>query len=660
MPQEKKTRKNGLPQMQTRALVRPDSLNEEARSVEICFTTGERGLRTPYYDEPYYEELEISLTGIRTDRLDKGLSVIDSHRMYNGIEGVYGITSEWRIEGSELIGTVTFADDEESDKVYRKVATGILPHVSLGYIIHRMQRVGEQDGIPIFRAIDWSPTELSIVPVSFETTNGVRSGERSLLHECIIEDNTMPQDKKPDGSPVPVVAPVVAPAPVEQTRVIEPVAPVISESQVRGDLTAFMTASRQAGFDVEHATRAYTEGKKINDYREELLKELSERSLKNAPTVPLVDDKRTDHAQAKRDDLGSAIATRITGNRKELSDNARAFSQMPIMEAMRHYSMMNGDQNVLGLSSLAFASRALQSTSDLPLILENVMNRELLAAYEETVRTFTAFARRTSVNDFRAKNTYQMGDAPSLLPLGEGGEYKHGKFSESKESYRISTYARKIGFTRQMMINDDLSALQRFPQMFGGAAARLESDIVWGLLLNYDFIAKKAANHRLSDNTALFTLAHGNLLQGAANGLNDVGLSALRKLGRDQKTLDKNFLNVEFNAIAVGSTLETQAQKILNGTIMANTTADVNVFKASSDLIVEPRIEAVPGGDKAFYAMSRQIAAIEYAYLAGNEGVYTEVVESTDIDGTTILARHDFGAGFEDYRGIAKSTGVAA
>ena len=672
--EQNQTRKVNMPIMNTNALIRPDTVNEEARSVEISFTTGERGLRQPYWDEPYFEELEISSAAIRSERLDKGLSVIDSHRVYDGIDGVHGVTSDWRIDGDALVGTVVFADDEDSDKVFRKVASGILRHVSLGYTIHRMQRMGEEDGIPVYRAVDWSPTELSIVPVSFETTNGVRSAERNQLNECIIEDNNMLNKKHVKRSPaddpaapkgnaggneLPVVeqraAPVAAPvAPVA----VAPVA-VVNESEIRGNLNGFLEAAKQAGFETEHATRAFTAGTTVGDYRTSLLRELGERSNANAPGTPMVDDGRTDQVQAKREDLATAIASRLTGNAKDLSDNARAFAQMPMMEAMRHYMISNGQRDVLGMSGLHFAGRALQTTSDLPLILENVMNKELLAAYEESTRTFTSFARRTTVNDFREKNTYKMGDAPNLLPLGESGEYKYGKFSESKESYRLSTYARKLGFTRQMMMNDDLSALSRFPQMFGGAAARLESDIVWGLILNYDFITNKVANHKLSDGKALYHADHKNLLTGATSAFSQDGLSLLRKLGRDQRTLDDKFMNVAYNIIAVGSTLETQAEQILTGITTPASTSSVNVFKDKFDVIIEPRLEAVAGGASAYYAFSRAIQAIEYAYLAGNEGLYTEVVDSTDIDGTTILARHDFGAGFEDHRGTAKSTGVA-
>lgn len=665
-----------LPLMQGRALIAPDSLNEDDRSVELIFSTGERGLRQPFLDDPYYEELEISTQAIRTERLDKGLSVIDSHRVHEGIDGVFGITGEYSIVNGELRGRASFSDDAESESKFRKVANGTLRHVSLGYIIHRMQYVGDaDDGLPILRAIDWTPTELSFVPVSFETTNGVRSAEQPL-HKCEIEiEDTQMWNKKhrmlsanpsaDNGAAPSGEAPTATPTP--QQRAAEPApqaqepaptpAPTVDLAAVRGGITEFTTAAKHAGADIEGATRAFAEGTSINDYRAQLLAGLAARANENAPNVPMT-GQRNDQSQLALDDLGAAVRARITGDYKDLNDNARGLAQLPMMETMRHYMMQKGDKNVLGDSSLNFAKRALHSTSDLPLILENVMNKELLAAYQAELKTFESIARRTTVNDFREKNTYKLGDAPSLKPLGEHGEYEYGTFSESKESYRISTYARKIGFTRQLLINDDLSALQRFPQLFGGSAVRLENDIVWGLILNYDFINNKAASHTLSDGKALFDTDHNNLLTtGSALSLDT--LSNVRKLGRNQKTLDGHILNVEYNTLAVGVDLETQAQKILSGTYTPDNVNDINIFRNAMSLIIEPRISQVSGGSTAQYYFSRQLQAIEYAYLAGNEGLYTETVESTDVDGTTILARHDFGAGFEDWRGAAKANGTA-
>ena len=77
--------------------------------------------------------------------------------------------------------------------------------------------------------------------------------------------------------------------------------------------------------------------------------------------------------------------------------------------------------------------------------------------------------------DFKAMNRVQLGEAPQLLKVSEGGEFKRGTISESKESYRIETYGRVVAITRQVLINDDLDAFTRIPAMYGTAIATLPS-----------------------------------------------------------------------------------------------------------------------------------------------------------------------------------------
>ena len=54
-----------------------------------------------------------------------------------------------------------------------------------------------------------------------------------------------------------------------------------------------------------------------------------------------------------------------------------------------------------------------------------------------------------------------IAEAPQLLKVSEGGEFKRGTIAESKESYRIETYGRVVAITRQVLINDDLDAFTR-------------------------------------------------------------------------------------------------------------------------------------------------------------------------------------------------------
>ena len=54
------------------------------------------------------------------------------------------------------------------------------------------------------------------------------------------------------------------------------------------------------------------------------------------------------------------------------------------------------------------------------------------------------------------------------------------------------------------------------------------------------------------------------------------------------------------------------------------------------------------------------IDTIEYAYLDGQDGVFTETRMGFEVDGMEVKARHDFGAKAIDHRGFYKNPGAAA
>ena len=56
--------------------------------------------------------------------------------------------------------------------------------------------------------------------------------------------------------------------------------------------------------------------------------------------------------------------------------------------------------------------------------------------------------------------------------------------------------------------------------------------------------------------------------------------------------------------------------------------------------------------------MAMAIDTFEYAYLEGQDGVYTETRIGFKLDGMELKIRHDFGAGVIDYRGMYKNPGA--
>lgn len=674
-------RKATMPSMRVNGTFRPDTVNVEERTIEVCFTTGQGGKRYDWYnDNEYIEELDVTTDSVRTERLDKGLSVIDSHRSHGGIDGVFGITEAYRFEDGELIGTVRFASDEDSDKKFKKAADGILRHVSLGYKVHKyLKSRGENDKLDTYRAVDWEPTELSFVPVSFETTNGVRAeqreNEKTNEVEILVEEKPMNEeqrarlallqgmttrsaDEDTELNALLAIQSRSAPAQVVEATPATPATPAVDVNSIRanerGALSPMLTAVRNAGIDQQFALDEFAKGTSIDNFRSLVIDKLGQQSNDSIVRTELNSDNTDDKSSKFREAAENALLLR-TGSDVEFTEQMRQFSGLTLHDMGRMFIEQSG-VSTLGMSRQKVAERAFHSSSDFPLILENVMNKNLQAAYQETPQTFQGLGRRTTVNDFREKHTYTLGDAPNLKPLGENGEYKAGTFSEGKEKYSIATYARKIGFTRQMLINDDMSALDRMPAMFGAAGSRLESDIVWGLLLNYNFLEGKAANIKMADGKTLFHADHKNLLTGAGSALSKTSLAELRKLGRKQKTLDDNYMNIGFNDIVVPEDLELTAEELLFYNIQATEIGKQNPFINKLGLRIEPRLSQV--STTAWYAFSKMVDTFEYAYLAGEQEMYTEVNTHTDIDGLEIKVRKDFGAGLIDWRGMAKANGA--
>jgi phage major head subunit gpT-like protein len=205
-----------------------------------------------------------------------------------------------------------------------------------------------------------------------------------------------------------------------------------------------------------------------------------------------------------------------------------------------------------------------------------------------------------------------------------------------------------VAITRQTIINDDLNALTRLPAAFGAAAADLESDIVYAIL---------SGNPNMADGKALFVAAHGNL--GTASAVTEVALGAAYRMFGSQKGLEGRPISIlPRYLIAPPGSRSIEAMKQITATTPV-ATADVNPFAGRLQVIEEPRLIPTSGADPWFMAADpARVDTIEFAYLDGQEGVYTETRTGFEVDGVEIKARHDFAAKAIDHRGLYKNAGV--
>jgi hypothetical protein len=335
---------------------------------------------------------------------------------------------------------------------------------------------------------------------------------------------------------------------------------------------------------------------------------------------------------------------------------ARNYRGMRLMEIGRVFFEEAHGVKLRNLSTLELAGTLLgmraapgmHSTSDFANLLANVANKRLRDAYANAPQTFKAFCRQTTNSDFKQKSVVQLSAAPAFKLVREGQEYSYGGLTDGVEKYALATFGRIIAITRQALINDDLSAFDRLPMMIGRAAADLESNTVYDILLT---------NPNMNDGVALFHANHGNLL--SASVIDETNLTLADKAMREQRgyakaSADREYLNLFPKFILTGNAKRVEAQKITSA-VSPTATASVNVFQNAMQPIVEQRIS----GNKWFLiADPASIDTIEYAYLDGEEGIFTEQRQGFNVDGLELKARLDFAAKAIDWRGMTYNPGA--
>lgn len=392
----------------------------------------------------------------------------------------------------------------------------------------------------------------------------------------------------------------------------------------------------------------------------DLVAESSQRTAIN-PRVQMVSDEG-DTLRAKVADAVAlranpqAISRNTEGERERIAA-AREFRGMSLMEIGREFVETEQGVRLRGLDKRDMAgvllglqrSGGMMSTSDFPNILANVAARRLRDAYGTAVQTWRPFCRQNNAPDFKERAIVQLKGMPDLLKIREGGEYQRASLSEGVEKYSIATYGRIIAITRQTIINDDLGAFEKVPVMFGRAAAEFESDTVWGIVLS---------NPLMGDGVALFDAARNNLA-GAGGDPSEATVEAGEMAIGAQVDDAGKPMNLKVKFIAVSRKHKNKAIKLISA-VNATATGDVNVYANSMDLIVEDRLyKAGAAGISPWLLIGdpAQWDTIEYAYLEGDEGLFTETRVGFEVDGVEVKGRLDFGAKAIDARPFYKNIG---
>lgn len=364
----------------------------------------------------------------------------------------------------------------------------------------------------------------------------------------------------------------------------------------------------------------------------------------------------TDHEKFARG-VGQAIMARSGKEKHDPQNEFRHFKLEDVAKAClersgRSVKSMDRVSMVkAALSMRTVASGMGQSTSDFPVLLENVMHRQVLTAYNATTDTWSMFCATGSVSDFREWQRLRVGSIGDIEDVNEAGEYKSKAIPDAaKEGISAKRRGNIIGITPEVIINDDIGYIASLTTNFGRAAKRTIENKVFALL---------ASNPTMKDGVALFHATHGNLAaSGAAPSVDS--LEAARIAMATQKDIGENeYLDIR-PAIWLGGLARGGDVRVLVGAQYDPDTANKlqkpnKVNGIVQNIVDTPRIS---GTDWYFFADPTVAPVIEVVFLDGQSEPILAMEESFNTGGVNYRVELPFGVGAIGYEGAYKNPGA--
>lgn len=296
-----------------------------------------------------------------------------------------------------------------------------------------------------------------------------------------------------------------------------------------------------------------------------------------------------------------------------------------------------------------------QSSDSFPNLLANVASKSLRQAYHEAFRTWSLWARRALLPDFKAGKRIALSGAPGLLARQEGGEIKYSTISDSAETVQLGEYTIGVRLTRRAIVNDDLEGFGRNLMELSASARRVEDDVCYAVL---------TANAALSDTVALFHSTHANLDAATANvGAPSIATLGLGRLALRKQTGPKSqILNLVPRYLIVPAALESVAYQYTSTAFTPTQASNVTSFASGGPTPLTPVVEPRLDNDSAYKwymaADSAQIDTVEMDFLESEPEPVLKQEEDFETDDVKFCVRHSVSAKAIDHRGLYRNNGA--
>lgn len=557
---------------------------------------------------------------------------VDLQRFQNGVmpclfnhnrDVVIGNVRSIDFVDGKVKATVAIDADEESEKYYKKILSGSLKGVSVGY--RRINTVllpkgkeynGRSYEKNMYITDKWQPYEVSIVSCPADPDCGVG------------RDLTIEGDKEMDKENIIDVEKATAEAvKAERERTLD-----IHELCKKFNVS-------------DEKERGYIENDKItvNDVRKDILDEMAKKQV--ATDINIGED---DKEKFEKKAVDSMLLRYGVIDETEAVDGAEQYRGLAAHEIMKE-CMFNAGMSekeirrkgkVEAVESM-LGERAMGSEQFLS-VIDGFANKVLLKGYTEQKSLFRNFVSKGFNPDFKPVNKYIIGlDGEPVLMPAESGEFKYQDMSDATVATGIQTYGKAIYFTREIFINDDIGTVARAIQKQAAGFERLHDRMFFEIL---------------TKSKTLFSAANKNVV--TTN--KDISIKAYDEMytlmAKQMDSEEKGYVGVfpKFLLAGLGNRLEHAT--LLNSTAQPgqNNPGVVNVMQNVMQLFVSPYIEG-----KEYYAIAdpSEMEGIEYTTLNGIDRPQGRKVLATNHLGIKYQFWQDFGFTVLNHRAFVKNAG---
>lgn len=598
-----------------RAVASPASYNADARTIEAIVAT-----ENPIERWGVIEILVVSKAAVDLTRTTKGrMAFLLNHDPNRPIGNVAKVS----IEAGQLVAVLRFADTPEGRKAEGQVARGELSQFSIGYRVRKWDERHSPSGIDTVRAVEWEIYEVSLVSIPADKAAVVRSLKGPSMP---TDDDTLTDDTAP-VAPVDDAAP---PARAERIRVRE-----------------IANIGRRGGIPQQSIDEAIENGTTIDAFRERAFATLAARHQPLRPNSQIYGDEGDNRIR----DMSLEIRRRMAGEDRPRATSAQRYYNMSLVEMAAESIGHRGRIPTRAGEREEILRRAFHATSDFPNMLETATGARIAERYTAAAPTFRRLTWRRDVADFRPAPIYRTGDFPNLEEVIEGAEIKYGTFSDrNREVLTIASYAKAIGFSRHLLVNDQLDLIEDVLRDYTTRVVAFEENLFWRLVLSNN----KAGPTLLSTTRPIFNTTDGSLAA-AGGGLSAAAVGAGRAAMRKHKSLDGLFVQSEPKLLVVGPDMETAADTFL-ATVVPNEIGKANPFAGTLTKVVTPEI---PDNSWYLFADPALVPAFAYSLLEGYQAPRLSFNAPFDSQGLKAKVEHDVGFSAIDFRGAYRNPGPA-